>query len=339
MDEDDALFDGVATLVIPGLLYLAAKLRLADLVHERPATLGELVERTGTDADALARVLRALCSLGMFGRTRGGEYRLERAGEPLLTDHPRSRRATLLFMGELQRGAWTGALHAVQTGESGFEQVFGQGMAEYLAGHDEAMAVVEAHRRRRNESRNRAIVEALPLTGVGTIADVGGGGGELLALLLQRSPSLRGVLIELPSVAARASARLEALGVADRVEVVCADSARAGEVAAAVDIAIVVEVVHCMPDADARALLERCPGRRVYVIERILPPANQASAGHFADLHMLVTFGGRERTRKQFARLLDEAGLRMGRVLTTQSWVRVIESTRRSDSRRSSSRR
>lgn len=91
--------------VVPALLFIAATLALADHLHAGPLELESLIERTGAHRDSLARVLRALVSLGLFSRTRGGAYRLERVGEPLLREHPRTRRAAILYAGELQQRA------------------------------------------------------------------------------------------------------------------------------------------------------------------------------------------------------------------------------------------
>ncbi|MFV8754626.1 methyltransferase [Nannocystaceae bacterium ST9] len=325
-DEDDALYDAIGAYVVPQLLYVAATLELADHLRDAPLDLDALVERSGANPDALARVLRALVGLGIFARSRVGLYRLERAAEPLLRDHPRSRRAAILYAGDLQHRAWGSVMHSLQTGRSAFEHAFGQGIREHLASDEQAMRVAEEVRLRRNAGRNRAIADVIPLERVQTIADVGGGSGELLIELLRRNPSARGILIELPEVAARAHAHLAAQGFADRIDVVAGDAREGVRVEA--DIALIAEVVHCMDDADAAALLRRCPGKRVYVAERVLPPAGRASAGVFADLHMLVMFGGRERTRGEFSRVFESAGLRVRRVLATQSWVSVLEAIR-----------
>lgn len=325
-DDDDALYDAIGTYVVPQLLYVAAKLGLADHLRAGPVDLATLIERTGAHPDALARVLRALVGLGVFSRTRTGSYRIEPAAEPLLRDHPRSRRAAILYAGDLQHRAWGSVMHVMQTGRSGFEHAFGHGLAEHLASDEDAMALSEDVRSSRNVGRNRAIADVLALDRVQTIADVGGGVGELLAELLDRNPAARGVLIELPAVASRASARLAARGLASRVEVVAADVR--GGVAVEADVSVIAEVVHCMDDADAAALLRGCPGRRVFVAERVLPPAGQASASYFADLHMMVMFGGRERTRSEFSELFESAGLQLRRVIPTSSWVSVLEATR-----------
>jgi O-methyltransferase domain len=108
--------------------------------------------------------------------------------------------------------------------------------------------------------------------------------------------------------------------VADRCEVVAGDarvSLPAGH-----DAYLLAEVVHCHEDPDAREILRRCAGSRVFVVERVL---GRDSADCLADLHMLVMFGGRERTRQEHAALLTDAGLRLRRVISTSSWVSILE--------------
>jgi hypothetical protein len=48
------------------------------------------------------------------------------------------------------------------------------------------------------------------------------------------------------------------------------------------------------------------------------------------DLQMLVSAGGRERTRDQFADLFAKAGLRLVSVMPTQAGLSVIEAARAS---------
>ena len=68
-------------------------------------------------------------------------------------------------------------------------------------------------------AQSRAVTDAYDFSGIGTLVDVGGGHGTLLATILQRHPSVQGVLFERPSVAAGAGRVFEAAGVRGRVDV------------------------------------------------------------------------------------------------------------------------
>ena len=52
------------------LIYVAAKLELADHLNDGPRTVEELAMAAGVQAPALYRVLRALASVGVFEETR-----------------------------------------------------------------------------------------------------------------------------------------------------------------------------------------------------------------------------------------------------------------------------
>jgi O-methyltransferase domain len=54
---------------------------------------------------------------------------------------------------------------------------------------------------------------------------------------------------------------------------------------------------------------------RVLIIERVIAPPNEGRDAKFSDLNMLVSPGGRERTREEFSSLLGSSGLRLERVL------------------------
>src|SRR5207253_7751841 len=69
-------------------LYVAAKLNIADLVAHKRCSTEELAARTGTNADALYRVLRALISIGIFAEPEPRIIGLSPGAEPLRSDVP-----------------------------------------------------------------------------------------------------------------------------------------------------------------------------------------------------------------------------------------------------------
>jgi len=56
---------------------------------------------------------------------------------------------------------------------------------------------------------------------------------------------------------------------------------------------------------------------RALIVERVLAPANEGRDAKFSDLNMFVVPGDRERTREEFAALLEASGLRLEHVLDT----------------------
>src|SRR6266849_3231311 len=82
----------------------------------------------------------------------------------------------------------------------------------------------------------------------------------------------------------------------------------------------VKSVLHDWDDEKSVQILRSCrqamPDHgRVLVSEIVVEPGNPVGHPHrLIDLEMMVTLGGKERTADEFARLLDEAGLKLEQV-------------------------
>jgi len=81
----------------------------------------------------------------------------------------------------------------------------------------------------------------------------------------------------------------------------------------------------------ALRILKNCrgavaPDGTVLLLEAVLPEHGSPSVAAMADVNMMVLLTGRERTQKQYAALLEAAGLRLTKV--TPVWEResLIES-------------
>lgn len=118
---------------ISRLIYVAAKLKLADLLKARARTVDDLAKETGVQAPALYRVLRALASVGIFAETSGQQFKLTPLAATLQTGVPSSMHAFALMINEKWSwDAWLQLLHTVKTGENAFLRAQGVPVFEYL---------------------------------------------------------------------------------------------------------------------------------------------------------------------------------------------------------------
>src|SRR4051812_2259154 len=90
-------------------VYVAARLGIAEELGEGPASADELAARTGADADALYRLLRALTGFGLFAHDAERRFALTPAGALLSADHPQSIKPFALWSGGVSYRAF-GAL-------------------------------------------------------------------------------------------------------------------------------------------------------------------------------------------------------------------------------------
>src|SRR5262245_35906985 len=76
------------------MIYVAAKLRLADLLAAGPKTAQELAASTKSHPRALFRLMRALAGLGVFTQSEDGTFGLTELGQALRSEAPGVARST-----------------------------------------------------------------------------------------------------------------------------------------------------------------------------------------------------------------------------------------------------
>ena len=140
------------------------------------------------------------------------------------------------------------------------------------------------------------------------IVDIGGGTGNLLAAILTRYAEPRGVLFDLPHVAAQAPASLKAKGVSDRVTIEAGDFFKS--VPAGGDAYMLSHIIHDCDEDQCLAILTHIrrvmkSAARLLIAEMVLPAGDEPHPGKMLDMAMLVWPGGQERTLAEYDHLLS----------------------------------
>ena len=301
------------------LVQTLARLGVPDALGAGPLSVDELATRTGTQPDALGRLLRAATGLGLVRPTADQRYVLTEGGELLRSGTPGSiGNLAQLFCGDAVWRAWGELEWSARTGEPAFEKITGRPTFEYMAADPTLGAIFTEAMAEGTRMAAPGVVATCDCTGVRTLADVGGGNGTLLAAFLTAHPDLRGILFDSREGVGDAAAVLGPL--AERCEVVTGDFFEAVPPA---DAYVVKSVIHDWDDRRSVRILSRLraamPAHGVlFLVEPVLADDPDALAGQrttlMSDLNMLVCTGGRERTEQEFTALLDEAGLRLDTV-------------------------
>jgi len=313
------------------MISVAAELGIADLLENGPRSCDELAGATRTHAPSLYRLLRALASLGVFAEVGEHRFALTPLAQPLRSQVPGSLRALALFQNDDWYWQVYRALpYSLRTGAPATEHLWGKGLFEYFAEHPEAARRFDAGMASRHAESNAALAAGFDFAGIGTLVDVGGGNGSLLAAVLGAHPAMRGVLFDLPRVVAGAHERLTAAGVAERCRVVGGDFFEA--VPPGGDAYLLSNVLHDWDDEGAAALLRTIHrampshGRLLVVNEQVIPPGNAPHPGKLGDITMLL-IGGRERTEAEWRGLVEQSGFVLRRIvpLPSRTGAGVIE--------------
>jgi len=306
------------------VIYVAARLGIAELLQDGARSGDELARATGTHAPSLRRLLRGLAAVGVVDEIEPGRFELTSFGALLRPGVPGSvRNLALLFVDEPVWRAWGSLLHSVRTGETAFDHVFGMGTFDYFARHPEAAAIFNEAMTEGTRWAAPAVIAAYDFSRFQTIVDIGGGNGTLLAAILAANPGLRGTVFDLAMGVAGARSHLEAAGVADRRQVVEGDFF-VQPLPSGADAYLLKSVIHDWDDERSIAILENCrramPAHgKLLLVEPVLPASVERSEAHqrmvMSDLNMLAVAGGRERTEDEFGALLKSAGFRLTAVV------------------------
>src|SRR5206468_7221264 len=130
--------------------------------------------------------------------------------ERLRSEIAGSKRALALMSGDEQFRAWAEIDYSIRTGRIAFDKVFGKPIFEYLGEHPDKARIFDAAMVGIHGRESSAILDAYDFSGIGVIADIGGGNGSQIAEILKKHTKMKGILFDLPHVIERAKETIHA---------------------------------------------------------------------------------------------------------------------------------
>lgn len=319
-------FMGAATTM---LVHTAAKAHIADELVGGPLDAAELARRTGSDADALERMMLALVSSGVFRREADGRFANNRVSSAMVTGSKDNARGFAEFFGfEPIVRAWANIPRTLRDGVGAFEAVHGRPVWQWMDEEPSVRAAFVEGMSSMTTVVAPAIAAAYPFGEVKTVCDVGGGVGIVLAATLKRHPHLRGMLFDSEGMLSEAGPFLDAHGIADRVERVPGSFFES--IPRGADAYILKTVLHNWGDENALKILRNCraamdPGHRLVVADFLVVPDAFSTLVPYMDIAGMMIFSGRERSTERLKQMFAETGFRFGRVMPLPGVQAVYE--------------
>lgn len=327
MDDEAALLELITSSWKSQAVRVAAELHLPELLAAGPRTSSELADRTDTHQPALRRLLRALVTIDIVAENDDGTFALTPMGAQL-----GSLESWSIWWGGHAWPEWSGLLDTVRSGTSARAHLAPAAGFDGLAADPNRAAVFHAAMAELTSLEAKGVVRTYDFSPFHHIVDVGGGYGELLAVILIAHPRARGTIVDLPHSVDGARRHVAQAGIADRCEILPDDFFES--VPSGKDAYILKNVLHDWDDPDARRVLASCrdamPAHStLLVIERVMPDRLTVSgpdqAAVRADLHMLIAHGARERTQAEFNDLLLESGFTLQTVVQASGGLSILE--------------
>jgi hypothetical protein len=319
-----------SAVVLQQTLYAAAKLGLADLLEKGLRTSSDLAGHLSVNEPALLRAMRFLASQGVFEEPEPGVFKNNETSHFLRVGVHGSLRSFVLMRGSNMFFAPFGEiLYSIETGLPAREKLCGKNGFEQLSGDPETARIFDDAMTDQSEWLGPAIAAAYDFGAWGTLMDVGGGNGMLLAAILKAHPGLHGVLADLPAVIERAEERRFLTGDLQRRSTLRSCDFF-GEVPTGCRSYLMKNVIHDWDDERALKILINC--RRavpddgaLLLAQWAIPGASSPSAGRFMEIAMIVLTGGRERDVDEYRELLSGARFMLNRVFPVPGDFCVIE--------------
>jgi O-methyltransferase len=319
-----------------GFFYTAAlqpitRLGIPDHLAKGPLSVVDLAEKTGSNADALYRVMRTLASSGVFAEMPGEVFALTPMSELLRSGVPGSMRDFVLWISNnFHFKVWSAMGHSIRTGQPAVESVTGRVCFDAIFGDPEI--AYDFNMAMTNFSRviAPAVIEAYDFSGIHTLMDVAGGHGAILCEILTAYPNMKGILFDLPNVINEANCHICSLKMEHRCETITGDFFE--QIPAGADAYYMQHIIHDWDDekslkilANVKKALEGRKDGRLIIVDAIVSEDSTPDMSKWLDLEMLLMPGGRERTRREWDSLFARAGFEITKTAPVAMSKSVIE--------------
>lgn len=318
-----------AGALITQCVYAVARLRIPDLLAEKPLTCQEISELTQTQPAPLYRVMRLLCSEDIFHETEEQKFELGPLGHVLRSDTPDSLHASVIMFGQPWHMKPTcHLLDTLTKGIPSFEAAYGMDIFAYLSQHPEDERTFQNAMSAYSRRVNPEILAAYDFSQFGTVVDIGGGHGVLMEQILRTCKNTSGIVFDQPAVIEGTRQTMKRSGLEDRCR--CVGGNFFESVPEGADAYMMKHIIHDWNDEESVTILSNCRKAmgdegKMLLIEVVLDSGSNANYELLIDMEMLMMTRGKERTKAEFEQLFLKSGFRLSRIVPTSSSISVIE--------------
>ncbi|GAB2917563.1 methyltransferase [Paraburkholderia jirisanensis] len=309
---------------------VASAYNLPEHLGNGPRSAQEIATAEALNEDATFRFMRACASVGLM--TYDEPTRRFAATSLLGTlrkDNPRSLRSRAMLQTFDPFWRSFGRLaQALRSGKPQAVDALGCSLWNWLGERPDDAAIFADAMKGFSQDFGPDVMALIDTQRVRLAVDVGGASGSFVHTLMQHNPQLQGAVFDLPFVVAKAADAARTLGIEARFSTFAGDFLKDPPPAA--DLYLLRFILHDWDDESCIAILRNCrrsldAGGRVLVSEMLVADHGSQPTGPLLDLMMMVTLGGKERSREQFETLFAAAGFRLTSVKPTSTVFSLLE--------------
>ncbi len=318
------------------ILYVATNLDIATHLADNMLTIKQLSKLTSSNLDATYRMMRMLCSMGIFEESSYQVFRNNRVSNYLRQDKPNNLRAMILMHNSKEMSLpWYESLEqGIKSGNVPFELSHQQDMFSYMANNpqfsllfSEAMDSVET-------LIGDSFASDFNWNQFDRIIDFGGSKGSKSISIAKHHNNPKILVIDHEHVIKGANHFWKAT---QQQSILSRISFRVGDVFEPIelsindgDIFLLSAVLHLFDDNSCVSILKNISKSivktqaRIAILELVLTESNPDFAMTTFDLQMFMATRGKERTIKEWKNLFLRSGVKLEEIVKLRSYGKIL---------------
>lgn len=296
------------------------RLRIPQLLLDKPHSVEDLACKTGAIQSRLLRVLKGLELAEIVRVNDTGLWDLQPMGELLASKKYGFSSLAAMNSDPYFWDKWSRCTDVLKGSGQNDCIVSGDPWENY-DDNDHEFELFDQAMDNTIELMAQCIFDNLELSNHKKIIDVGGGSGSLVASLLNLNDNLEGVVTDRAATVEKSRKKYSALS--DRLQWQACDFIRDPQPNG--DIFILKDVLHNWNDTDALTILKNCRQAmshesRLWIIENLY-----SQDFYWMDIHLMVSFDGAVRSYTDFQNLLRLGGLTINKTISISKDYTLLE--------------
>ncbi|MDF2940673.1 MAG: methyltransferase [Gammaproteobacteria bacterium] len=296
-------------------IHLATELDFQNKISEKPISISDLARQLNYDKEGLFKLLRLLEAYEIVHLE---DNQVSASFYTPLLNHIDSPHLSLNYMNV------NNLAEAFKHNKGVFEQTYHQSFYSYIQKHE----LIEKFEQWCTLSAKEwlpAVIDMYDFSPYQNIADLGGGQGYLLSMILNKFKDCKAVLFDQKEVVKTASPVLNEYGVADRVTLLGGNFFDASSIPTGRDLYITCRTLLNWSDQDAVNILNNCyeampKGSKFIIIDFYIPEKDHPhyKRALLSDTALLALMTSSNRTLAKWKTLISQSKLSLNQVYTSE---------------------
>lgn len=288
------------------VLLSAFELKIFTVLCNHLMTADEVAQKIEADAGATARLMNALCGMGLLKKVKGRFYNTDIASKYLVEDKPE-------FMGNLYHtnhlwNTWSYLTDSVRKGSSLKGDQNKQEKEEWVEAFISAMHY-------RGAQQGKILAMMIDVSKVKTMLDVGGGSAAFSMEIVKKNPAIKATVLDLPHVIPLTRKYVDDAGLLGNFHFIEGDY-HTRDFESSYDLILLSAIIHINSLEENKRLVKNCADslneNGMVIISDFIMDDDRTKPYHGAmfSINMLVgTASGDTYTENEMREWLESAGL------------------------------